>query len=79
MPLWNWDAVHASRIPISRVQFILLPLCFVLFIKKHEMTNGSKKPFKVLQEKTVADQIVVERVVPKLRKLNFCKKIRLAS
>ena len=44
------------------------------FYKKARNDQRFKEAFKVLQEKTVADQIVVERVVPKLRKLNFCKK-----
>ena len=49
------------------------------FYKKARNDQRFKEAFKVLQEKTVADQIVVERVVPKLRKLNFCKKDQVSQ
>ena len=42
--------------------------------------NGAKndsrflEAFRALQSKTIEGQIVVERIVPKLAKLSFCKK-----
>ena len=48
------------------------------FYKKARDDSRFKEAFRALQEKTVDDQIVVERVVPKLRKLNFCKKDKVS-
>lgn len=49
------------------------------FYKKARNDSRFKEAFEVLKEKTVEDQIVVERVVPKLRKLNFCKKNQVSD
>ena len=44
------------------------------FYKKARKDPRFNEAFESLRQKTIEDQIVVERVVPKLRKLNFCKK-----
>lgn len=53
-------------------------LYVLFFYQKAREDQQFKGTVKVLQEKTVVDQIVVERVVPKLRKLNFCKKDQIS-
>lgn len=44
------------------------------FYQKARQDSRFKEAFAALQEKTIDEQIVVERVVPKLRKLTFCQK-----
>lgn len=44
------------------------------FYEKARQDVRFKEAFEALKEKTKDGQIIVERVVPKLRKLNFCKK-----
>ncbi|MDT2737774.1 prenyltransferase [Enterococcus pseudoavium] len=44
------------------------------FYEKARNDPRFQEAFMALKEKIVADQIVVERVVPKLRKLSFCRK-----
>lgn len=44
------------------------------FYEKARQDVRFKEAFEALKEKTKEGQIIVERVVPKLRKLSFCKK-----
>ena len=49
------------------------------FYEKARNDPRFMEAFGALKEKTVEDKVIVERVVPKLRKLNFCKKDQVSD
>lgn len=49
------------------------------FYEKARNDPRFMEAFGALKEKTVEDKIIVERVVPKLRKLSFCKKDQVSD